>query len=291
MDFLCLLVFSGILCGGVGAAIGGLRNHGWGFCLGFFLGPIGWLLAFLNDGRPKCPACASRFNPGARICPICRTSLVAQQFRSEFPIPRQLPQPPPAIASAWPAEVEEVAGEKPAGRLPAFVWKSLALAALFLSAAICFIVVVHYWPQPNPQIIKTVPAQTPTDNPPLSPAVPTVPTQPEPPAKTETASPTKTETTELPNPIVPSKLRGSSPTTTPQDFWPPESKPTESKPTTEPSLWRTWSDRHGHKIEAQWQGMAYGKVKLVTKDGRVLRIPLAQFCDEDQKWISERGQR
>ena len=45
------------------------------FILGMLLGPIGFALAF--TGGRQCPDCASRISKQAKICPQCRTSLVA----------------------------------------------------------------------------------------------------------------------------------------------------------------------------------------------------------------------
>lgn len=289
LEPLCPLVFFCVVSGCIGTAIGHLRNSG-GFWLGFFLGPIGWLLAFLNDGRPQCPACASRFNPGARICPTCRTSLVAparpvevekkaeeaepgavaQQFRSEFPVPRQLPKPPPPAISlpqpppSLPIPPPVVLKTKPKSWLPSFVWTSLAVAAFFLSAAICLIVVVRLWPQSNRESPIVAPVQGPIAETHKS-SQPTRVTPPE--AKPQVAPQVVTEP-----PITPPGLAEER-----------EARDSEH------TQWRTWTDTHGHKIEAQWQGMTAGIVKLVTKDGNVLKIPRQQFSKEDQKWISERG--
>lgn len=62
-----------VLGGIVGGLIGKSREQPiGGFLIGALFGPIGWLIAFLSDCRPKCPACMSRYSTGATICPQCR---------------------------------------------------------------------------------------------------------------------------------------------------------------------------------------------------------------------------
>jgi len=61
-----------IVSGVVGGAIGKTRNcPAVGVLLGILFGPIGWLLAFLNDRREKCPQCMSRLEDGAMRCRFC----------------------------------------------------------------------------------------------------------------------------------------------------------------------------------------------------------------------------
>jgi predicted amidophosphoribosyltransferase len=56
-----------------------------GLVLGFFLGPIGWLIIFfLEDKRRRCPACRGVIDPKTSICPHCRTSLIAPKANTTF---------------------------------------------------------------------------------------------------------------------------------------------------------------------------------------------------------------
>lgn len=76
-----LIVFfvPAIISGAIGAAIGSTRGRaGGGFCLGLFLGPIGWIIAALlpKEGR-RCPFCQEVIAEGAVRCPHCRSALVA----------------------------------------------------------------------------------------------------------------------------------------------------------------------------------------------------------------------
>lgn len=67
-----LLALSMFISGLIGGAIGSTRENGvFGFVFGVFLGPIGWLLALLADGRPECHECKSRVPTGAKRCPKC----------------------------------------------------------------------------------------------------------------------------------------------------------------------------------------------------------------------------
>ena len=60
----------------------------------------------------------------------------------------------------------------------------------------------------------------------------------------------------------------------------------ERKEAIEAAKWRTWTDATGeHKIEAQFGGLAFGKVKLIKRDGSTVRLPLEKLSDEDQKWV------
>lgn len=62
-------VLSGIIGKYCGAPKGNQRV---GFWLGFFLGPLGWILAALiGPSGPKCPACGAGTVPGARKCCHC----------------------------------------------------------------------------------------------------------------------------------------------------------------------------------------------------------------------------
>jgi hypothetical protein len=75
MEWTALVIFW-LICGIIGTVIGSFRNAGGtGFLLGFLLGPLGVLLVLMVEGRPKCPHCAEHHQPGAKICPHCRTAL------------------------------------------------------------------------------------------------------------------------------------------------------------------------------------------------------------------------
>ena len=104
--FTILLGFAVVLAipvtmGFVGAAIGSRKNAaGPAFALGMFLGPIGWLLALLLDGRPKCPQCRERLELGAAVCWRCRTELAwprpdAPTARTARPNVASMVSPPP----------------------------------------------------------------------------------------------------------------------------------------------------------------------------------------------------
>jgi hypothetical protein len=57
----------------------------------------------------------------------------------------------------------------------------------------------------------------------------------------------------------------------------------------EAAKWRTWTDSTGtHKTEAKFGGMAFGKIKLIKKDGTTVQVPLEKLSDEDQQWIKDR---
>ena len=56
----------------IGYAIGKTRNCPLvGALLGLLFGPLGWLLAFLNDRREQCPQCRGRVPDGAVRCLHC----------------------------------------------------------------------------------------------------------------------------------------------------------------------------------------------------------------------------
>lgn len=81
----CLWMISGI----IGAAIGGAKDAaGAGFLLGLLFGPLGWLLALLPDGRPKCPYCRGRVDRQAWICMHCRQPLRQQTIPTPPPVQR-----------------------------------------------------------------------------------------------------------------------------------------------------------------------------------------------------------
>lgn len=61
----------------VGYAIGLAKGRpGPGAALGFFLGPLGWLVAIaMNDGLVKCPYCKEKVKPDAVKCRHCQSKL------------------------------------------------------------------------------------------------------------------------------------------------------------------------------------------------------------------------
>ncbi|MCD4728233.1 MAG: DUF4352 domain-containing protein [Pirellulales bacterium] len=57
----------------------------------------------------------------------------------------------------------------------------------------------------------------------------------------------------------------------------------------EAAKWRTWTNSTGtHKTEAKFGGMAFGKVKLIKRDGSTVQVPLEKLSDEDREWIANR---
>lgn len=58
----------------------------------------------------------------------------------------------------------------------------------------------------------------------------------------------------------------------------------------EEAKWRTWTDSTGkHKTEAKFGGVAFGKVKLIKRDGSTVQLPLEKLSDEDREWITNRS--
>lgn len=61
-----------IIMGGIGQLCGRGKDNGrTGYWLGFFLGPIGWIIAALLDYPLKCPACKGGVPEGATVCKNC----------------------------------------------------------------------------------------------------------------------------------------------------------------------------------------------------------------------------
>jgi hypothetical protein len=89
MELLILWILINII---VGYAIGARKNEvGSAIALSILLGPLGWLIAALSEGRfRKCPFCAERMQPTAIVCPHCQRDL---------PRSAEMPQGvPPAMA-------------------------------------------------------------------------------------------------------------------------------------------------------------------------------------------------
>jgi Ni/Co efflux regulator RcnB len=64
----------------------------------------------------------------------------------------------------------------------------------------------------------------------------------------------------------------------------------ERQEAVESAKWRTWTDSSGeHQIEAKFEGISNGKVKLVNRDGSTVRLPLEKLSNDDQTWIKEKG--
>jgi hypothetical protein len=70
-------IIGAIAFGAIGAALANSKDAaGAGFWCGFFLGPVGLLIAALAlDFRPQCPACKTHVDKDASVCPQCRNVL------------------------------------------------------------------------------------------------------------------------------------------------------------------------------------------------------------------------
>jgi hypothetical protein len=72
-------LISCVISGLIGMAIANSKGKGGsGFALGFFLGPIGWIVAALLTPNPgalgklKCQFCQEWVSPKATVCPHCQ---------------------------------------------------------------------------------------------------------------------------------------------------------------------------------------------------------------------------
>ncbi len=84
------IIFGVFTCAVIGALIGILRGHpGYGAFLGFFFGPLGWLLAVMADSRIKCPDCKESIQREARICPHCKASIRWENKDAPYVWPRR----------------------------------------------------------------------------------------------------------------------------------------------------------------------------------------------------------
>jgi outer membrane protein assembly factor BamB len=58
----------------------------------------------------------------------------------------------------------------------------------------------------------------------------------------------------------------------------------------EKAKWRTWTDATGeHQVQAKFNGVISGTVKLLKADGATLEVPLEKLSDEDREWIANRN--
>lgn len=71
---------------------------------------------------------------------------------------------------------------------------------------------------------------------------------------------------------------------------PPQSTPPRlTPPAPRPSPLREWTDASGRfAVEAEFQGMAFGKVKLKKADGVIVEVPYDSLSITDQEWIRRR---
>lgn len=77
MEVFIILIIDAIICAILGAIVASNKNAiGGGFILGLLFGPLGVIVAFTLDNRPKCPKCLSRLERNAEICCHCQTKLV-----------------------------------------------------------------------------------------------------------------------------------------------------------------------------------------------------------------------
>ena len=108
------LFVSWILWAAAGYKAGDARNAPVsGFILGLLFGPVGVVVALLDDHRPRCAACRERIQRQASLCPHCgcrlswspKGALVDAQERSMFiasgaPTADGAPAPRPVMAPA-----------------------------------------------------------------------------------------------------------------------------------------------------------------------------------------------
>ena len=73
---------------------------------------------------------------------------------------------------------------------------------------------------------------------------------------------------------------------------PPET-PADTNPfaATSDGITRTWHDStRTFKVEAQFVKFENDKVTIRRKDGRVIALPLAKLCEEDQEFVKKQSQ-
>ncbi len=83
-----------LVCGAIAAHLYQQRgqSQATGFLGGLLLGPIGVILALLSPNKlPKCPHCAERIQPDAKICKHCKQPVPESfhQSASRRPIPHK----------------------------------------------------------------------------------------------------------------------------------------------------------------------------------------------------------
>ena len=71
----------------LGPAVGGLigskrANVALGILLGVLLGPVGWIIIWFIDDRPRCPDCNEPVNVGAFKCPHCGYDTRTEEHQS-----------------------------------------------------------------------------------------------------------------------------------------------------------------------------------------------------------------
>jgi len=92
-DILASLVFLALLLGlwaliggGIGAAIGSLKFRGSaGFWLGLFLGPLGWIIAAVQEYPRRCPFCQRGVPDSATVCKGCGRELQGRDRPDKTP--------------------------------------------------------------------------------------------------------------------------------------------------------------------------------------------------------------
>jgi len=105
MDWIIVILISGVVCGVIGAVIGSNRGAGWcGFALGFLFGPLGVVASLALDNRPKCPQCLGRLNGRAKVCEHCNCEL------EWVPVPRW--ESDPSTVEYKPFTVEDAIAER-----------------------------------------------------------------------------------------------------------------------------------------------------------------------------------
>jgi len=62
---------------------------------------------------------------------------------------------------------------------------------------------------------------------------------------------------------------------------PTSSRPSETNQTDEEDHYQSWHSNAGTEVVAKFVGFSKGKVELLTKDGRSLKLPLSVFTDSD----------
>ncbi|MDD4888306.1 MAG: RING finger protein [Phycisphaerae bacterium] len=86
MELLIVLVMwlvQALFFASLAASIAGRKNAGrTAFWMGFWLGPLGAILAGFLDERRQCATCGTRLERFAKICPSCRAKISAAQRQS-----------------------------------------------------------------------------------------------------------------------------------------------------------------------------------------------------------------